>query len=107
MADRKEQVVDVAIIGAGLGGIACLQTMLERGLTAVVIEAAPGVGGTWYWNRYPGARRDSNIPGKTRGYLGNLDGPGFVARCEEVAANVYEDFVLTAGVPVAAPASAI
>ena len=49
---------DVVIVGAGFGGMYLLHLMRERGLDAVVLEAGSGVGGTWYWNRYPGARCD-------------------------------------------------
>ncbi|MBM9464040.1 NAD(P)/FAD-dependent oxidoreductase [Aeromicrobium sp. YIM 150415] len=50
---------DVVIIGAGLTGMHQLLTVRELGLSVRVIEAGSGVGGTWYWNRYPGARLDS------------------------------------------------
>lgn len=50
---------DVLIIGAGFSGIAMLHALREAGLSARVLEAAPQVGGTWYWNTYPGARTDS------------------------------------------------
>jgi cyclohexanone monooxygenase len=49
---------DVVIVGAGLAGLYALYKMRELGLAAKVFEAAAGVGGTWYWNRYPGARVD-------------------------------------------------
>ena len=47
------------IIGAGFGGLRMLYELRERGITAKVLEAGTDVGGTWYWNRYPGARTDS------------------------------------------------
>lgn len=50
---------DVIIIGAGLSGMYSLIKMRELGLRTKVIEAGSQVGGTWYWNRYPGARFDS------------------------------------------------
>jgi len=49
---------DVIVIGAGFGGLCVLHKMRELGLTARVLEMGDGVGGTWYWNRYPGARVD-------------------------------------------------
>jgi cation diffusion facilitator CzcD-associated flavoprotein CzcO len=49
---------DVLIIGAGFGGLYMLIKARELGLSARVFEAGGGVGGTWYWNRYPGARCD-------------------------------------------------
>lgn len=51
---------DALIIGAGFSGLYQLHCLRDRlGLSAQVLEAAEGVGGTWYWNRYPGARCDS------------------------------------------------
>ncbi len=50
--------VDVAIVGAGFAGMYQLQRARAAGLTARVIERGSDVGGTWYWNRYPGARCD-------------------------------------------------
>jgi len=50
--------LDVLIIGAGFSGIYMLKKIREMGLSARVIDAAAGVGGTWFWNRYPGARVD-------------------------------------------------
>jgi len=50
---------DVIIIGAGLSGMYQLYRLRELGLRVRVFESGTGVGGTWYWNRYPGARFDS------------------------------------------------
>lgn len=50
---------DVIVVGAGLGGLCVLHHLLEAGFAASCIEAGAGVGGTWYWNRYPGARCDT------------------------------------------------
>jgi cation diffusion facilitator CzcD-associated flavoprotein CzcO len=50
---------DVIIIGAGLTGIYQLYRARESGFDAIVVEAAEGLGGTWYHNRYPGCRFDS------------------------------------------------
>ncbi|HYM01896.1 MAG TPA: NAD(P)/FAD-dependent oxidoreductase [Stellaceae bacterium] len=51
---------DALIIGAGFSGLYQLYCLRDRlGLSVRVLEAADGVGGTWYWNRYPGARCDS------------------------------------------------
>lgn len=49
---------DVVIVGAGWGGMYMLHQCRKLGLSARVIEAGPSVGGTWYWNRYPGLRCD-------------------------------------------------
>ena len=51
--------VDVLIVGAGFAGLYGLHKLRGMGLTVQVVEAASGVGGTWFWNRYPGARFDS------------------------------------------------
>ncbi|MEM9359523.1 MAG: NAD(P)/FAD-dependent oxidoreductase, partial [Pseudomonadota bacterium] len=51
---------DAIIIGAGFSGLYQLHSLRDKlGMSAVVLERADGVGGTWYWNRYPGARCDS------------------------------------------------
>ena len=55
----EEQTIDVVVVGAGFAGLYMLHRLRRLGLSAVVLEAADGVGGTWYWNRYPGARCDS------------------------------------------------
>src|SRR6201747_313728 len=47
---------DAVVIGAGVSGLYQLYRLRELGMTARVFEAGSGVGGTWYWNRYPGAR---------------------------------------------------
>ena len=55
-----ETKVDAVIVGAGFSGLYQLYSLKKKlNLKAIVLEAAEGVGGTWYWNRYPGARCDS------------------------------------------------
>ena len=58
MTEQNANTVDAVIVGAGFAGLYQLYRLRESGLTARVIEAGSGVGGTWYWNRYPGARCD-------------------------------------------------
>ncbi len=53
------QTVDAVVIGAGFSGLYQLYRLREQGLKVRVFDTASGVGGTWYWNRYPGARTDS------------------------------------------------
>ncbi len=55
-ADMQE--FDVVVVGAGVSGMYALHHYRELGFTVHVVEAGDGVGGTWYWNRYPGARCD-------------------------------------------------
>src|ERR1700744_3438032 len=50
---------DAIIVGAGFGGLNMLHDLRQLGLSVRVLEQGAGVGGTWYWNRYPGARCDS------------------------------------------------
>ncbi len=50
--------LDAVIVGAGLAGLYMLHRLRQAGFAARVFEAGSGVGGTWYWNRYPGARCD-------------------------------------------------
>ncbi len=59
--------VDVLVVGAGITGIYQLYRAREAGFSVRLVEAGDGVGGTWYWNRYPGARFDSES--YTYGYL--------------------------------------
>src|SRR5215510_8069480 len=49
---------DAVIVGAGFAGMYMLYRLRNLGFTVRVYEAGSGVGGTWYWNRYPGARCD-------------------------------------------------
>jgi cyclohexanone monooxygenase len=53
-----EQAYDAVIVGAGFSGLYMLHRLRRQGLSVRVYEAGSGVGGTWYWNRYPGARVD-------------------------------------------------
>jgi len=50
--------VDIVVIGAGIGGLYAHYRFRELGMSVFGFEAAPEVGGTWFWNRYPGARCD-------------------------------------------------
>ena len=56
---RPVERYDAIIIGAGISGMYQLHRLRGLGLSVRVFEAGDGVGGTWYWNRYPGARFDS------------------------------------------------
>ena len=49
---------DAIIVGAGFGGMYMLHSLNKLGLKTLILEEGKGVGGTWYWNRYPGARCD-------------------------------------------------
>ena len=57
--DTGGQTVDAVVVGAGFSGLYMSHRLRELGLSVQVFEKAPDVGGTWYWNRYPGARCDS------------------------------------------------
>jgi cation diffusion facilitator CzcD-associated flavoprotein CzcO len=54
----EHESVDAVIVGAGFSGLYQLYRLRGAGLSTRVFEAGDGVGGTWYWNRYPGARCD-------------------------------------------------
>ncbi len=58
MCGTQAEELDALVVGAGFGGIYALYRLREAGLTVRAVDAAGGVGGTWYWNRYPGARCD-------------------------------------------------
>jgi cation diffusion facilitator CzcD-associated flavoprotein CzcO len=59
MTDGTRSHYEVIVIGAGVAGIYQIKRLADLGIDALVLEAAPDLGGTWYWNRYPGARFDS------------------------------------------------
>ena len=50
--------LDVIVVGAGFAGIYAVHALRQSGLTVRAFEAGSGIGGTWFWNRYPGARCD-------------------------------------------------
>lgn len=56
----KEEIYDIAVVGAGFGGIYAAYRFREMGLSVIGIEGASGVGGTWYHNGYPGSRVDTD-----------------------------------------------
>lgn len=58
VTEPAEAKYDAIIVGAGFAGLYMLHRLRERGLRAIVFEAGSDVGGTWFWNRYPGARCD-------------------------------------------------
>jgi cation diffusion facilitator CzcD-associated flavoprotein CzcO len=55
---QKSAEVEAVIVGAGLSGLYMLHKLRQLGISARVFETGPDVGGTWYWNKYPGARCD-------------------------------------------------
>ena len=55
---NSNKKLDLVIVGAGFAGLYSLYKAQKQNLKAIVIEKASDVGGTWYWNRYPGARCD-------------------------------------------------
>lgn len=59
MRDRNEPGYEVVVIGGGVAGLYQIKRLADLGVRAMLLEAAPDLGGTWYWNRYPGARFDS------------------------------------------------
>ena len=58
MGDAKTHY-EVIVVGAGVAGIYQIKRLVDLGIDATVLEAAADLGGTWYWNRYPGCRFDS------------------------------------------------
>src|SRR4051812_5130674 len=62
MADQHETTttpdVDAVVVGAGFSGLYAIHRLRRDGFSVRAFEAGDGVGGTWYWNRYPGARCD-------------------------------------------------
>ena len=58
MSESRACAPDVLVVGAGFAGMYAVYRLRELGLSVLVLEAGSDVGGTWYWNRYPGARCD-------------------------------------------------
>src|SRR3954469_19951759 len=65
--------VDVVVVGAGFAGLYLLHRLRDAGFTARAFDAASDVGGTWYWNRYPGARCDITTADYTFGFDPDLE----------------------------------
>ena len=59
LSEQSTDSYDAVIVGAGVAGLYQLHQLREMGLRVRVFDTATDVGGTWYWNRYPGARFDS------------------------------------------------
>ena len=55
------RTVDALVIGAGFSGLAILHHLREAGFETLVVDAADGIGGTWWVNNYPGVRTDSEF----------------------------------------------
>lgn len=60
-ADAGSDELDAIVIGAGLSGMSALERFIRMGMRVRVFESGSDVGGVWYWNRYPGARVDSEV----------------------------------------------
>jgi cation diffusion facilitator CzcD-associated flavoprotein CzcO len=73
--DDAEITVDAIVIGAGFGGLSATYQLRELGLRVQSFDKGSDVGGTWYWNRYPGARTDSEASIYRLGFFDDLFGP--------------------------------
>jgi cation diffusion facilitator CzcD-associated flavoprotein CzcO len=56
--NQRPQQYDVIVVGAGFSGLYMLYKLRKEGLSAIAFESGDNIGGTWFWNRYPGARCD-------------------------------------------------
>lgn len=61
--DAREITSEIIVVGAGFGGLRAMHELRGRGFSVRGLEAGSGVGGTWYWNAYPGARTDTEAWG--------------------------------------------
>jgi phytoene dehydrogenase-like protein len=98
MPDRKIELnttPDVTVVGAGLSGLYLIYRLRNMGLNVQVLEAGTDVGGTWYWNRYPGARCDSDSVLPYIGGVGN-----YRQLCNDMVANGYPGFIESGHSPV-------
>ena len=57
--EPRDGEVDVVVVGAGMAGLYLLHRLRGLGFSAICLESGDDVGGTWYWNRYPGAQCDT------------------------------------------------
>jgi len=89
---------DAVVIGAGVAGLYQLYRLRELGLRVRTFEAASGVGGTWYWNRYPGARFDSES--WTYGYAFSQE-----LLDEWIGTNTFRPNPITSGISTMSPTS--
>ena len=64
---------DAIVVGAGFAGLYMLHRLQKRGLKVIALEQGSDVGGTWYWNRYPGARCDNESLGYSYSFMPDLD----------------------------------
>ena len=55
---QRTELTDIVIVGAGFAGVYMAHKAREGGFSVIAFERGSGVGGTWYWNRYPGLRCD-------------------------------------------------
>lgn len=60
--DRKQDELDVLVVGAGFAGLHQLYHLRKLGYKVKVVETASGLGGIWHWQTYPGARVDTEVP---------------------------------------------
>jgi cyclohexanone monooxygenase len=73
VSTSRSSAVDALIVGAGFAGMYQLHKLRELGLESRVLERGSGVGGTWFWNRYPGAQCDAPAQFYTVSYRPDLD----------------------------------
>ncbi len=69
-AEGQAPEFDAIVVGAGFSGLYMMHSLRRQGLSVRVYEQGGGVGGTWYWNRYPGARCDSTTRNAVAGTSG-------------------------------------
>lgn len=72
-AEKDVRVFDAVVVGAGWAGMYLLIRLRELGMSVRVLEMASGVGGTWYWNAYPGSRCDVPVVGYSYSFSPELE----------------------------------
>ena len=86
---------DVIVIGAGFACLYMLHKLRSYGYNALILERAPSIGGTWYWNKYPGARSDTESLQYSYQFSEELQQHWqWTEKCEEIVNNSYEGFTL-------------
>jgi cyclohexanone monooxygenase len=72
-SEAASETIDAVVIGAGFAGMYMVYRLRQAGFSVHGFEAGDGVGGTWYWNRYPGARCDSETMYYSYSFLSDVE----------------------------------
>ena len=95
MSAGTEQQIDMVVVGAGFAGLYMIYRARQRGLSVLCYEMGEGVGGTWYWNRYPGARVDIECVEYSYSFSRELEQNGTGANATRVNAKLSDTLTMS------------